>query len=40
MRAGRAAPEDLTKEKLEGISEEQPCQPEENSVLPDSFTQI
>ena len=34
--AGRAAPRDFPRAK----PEEQPCQPEENPVLPDSFTQI
>ncbi len=37
---GRAAPRDFPRAKPEGNPEEQPCQPEENPVLPDSFTQI
>ena len=40
MRAGRAAPKDFPRAKPEGNREEKPCQPEENFVLPDSFTQI
>ena len=40
MRAGRAAPRDFPRENTEGNPEEQPYQPEENPVLPDSFTQI
>ena len=40
LRAGRAAPRDFPRVKSEGNPEEQPCQPEENPVLPDSFTQI
>ena len=38
-RAGRAAPRDFRRAKLEGNPEEQPCQPE-NPALPESFTQI
>ena len=38
--AGRDAPRDFSRANLEGNPEEQPCQPEENSALPDSFTQI
>ena len=40
LRAGRAAPRDFSRAKPKGNPEEQPCQPEENSVLLDSFTQI
>ena len=40
QRAGRAAPKDFPRAKHEGNPEEQPCQPEEKPVLPDSFTQI
>ena len=39
-RAGRTALRDFPRAKPEGNPEEQPCQPEENPVLPDSFTQI
>ena len=39
-RAGRAAPRDFPRAKPEGNTEEQPCQPGENPVLPHSFTQI
>ena len=39
-RAGRAAPRDFPRAKREGNSEDEPCQPEENPVLPDSFTYI
>ena len=39
-RAGRAAPRDFLRAKPEGNPEEQPCQPEENPVHPDSFTWI
>ena len=39
-RAGRAAPRDFPRPKPEGNPEEQPCQPEKNHVLPDSFTEI
>ena len=39
-RVGRAAPIDFPRAKPEGNPEEQPCQPEENPALPDSFTQI
>ena len=39
-RAGRAASMDFPRAKLEGNPEELPFQPEENPVLPDSFTQI
>ena len=31
---------DFSRAKPEGNPEEQPCQPEENPILPDSFTQI
>ena len=37
---GRAAPRDFPRAKPEGNPEEQPCQPEENPVHPDSFTRI
>ena len=36
----RAAPRDFPRAKPKGNPEEQPCQPKENPVLPDSFTQI
>ena len=39
-RTGRAAPRDFPRAKPEENPKEQPCQPEENPVLPDSFTQI
>ena len=39
-RAGRAASWDFPRAKPEGNPEEQSCQPKENPVLPDSFTQI
>ena len=39
-RTGRAAARDFPRAKPEWNPEEQPCQPEENHVLPDSFTQI
>ena len=39
-RAGRAVPRDFPRAKPEENPEEQLCQPEENSVLPDSFTRI
>ena len=39
-RAGRAAPREFPRAKPEGNPEEQPCQSEENPVLPDSFTEI
>ena len=39
-RAGRAALRYFPRAKPKGNPEEPPCQPEENSVLPDSFTQI
>ena len=35
-----ATPRDFPRAKPEGNPEEQPCQPEENPVLPNSFTQI
>ena len=35
-----AAPRDFLRAKPEGIPEKQPCQPEEKSVHPDSFTWI
>ena len=38
--AGRAAPRDFPRAKPKGNPEEQPCQPEENPVHPDSFTWI
>ena len=38
--AGRASPRDFPRAKPKGNPEEQPCQPEENPVLPDSVTQI
>ena len=40
MRAGRVSPRGFLRAKLNANSEEQPCQPVENPVLPDSFTQI
>ena len=40
MRAGRAAPRDFPRAKPEGNPEEQRCQPKENPVDPNSFTQI
>ena len=40
MRAGRAAPRDFSRAKPETNLAEQPSQPDENPVLPDSFTQI
>ena len=39
-RAGRAAPRNFPRAKPMAIPEEQPCQPKENPVLPDSFNQI
>ena len=39
-RAGRAAPRDFPRGKPKWDLEEQPCQPEENLILPNSFTQI
>ena len=39
-RAGRAALRDLPRANPKGHSEEQPCQPEENPVYPNSFTWI
>ena len=38
--AGGAASRDFPRAKPEGNQEEQPCQPEENTVHPDSFTWI
>ena len=38
LRAGKVALRDLPRAELEGIPEEHPCQPEENPVLPNSFT--
>ena len=38
-RAGRAALRLFQRAKPEGNPEEEPCQPKENSVLPNSFTQ-
>ena len=38
--AGRAAPRDFLRAEPEENPEEQSYQPEENSVLPESFTQI
>ena len=35
--AGRAAPKDFPRAEAERSPEEQPCQPEENPVLPDSL---
>ena len=40
LRTGRAARRDFRRAKPEGIPEKQLCQPEENSVHPDSFTWI
>ena len=40
LRDGRAALGDFPRVKPEGNPEEQPCQSEENPILPDSFTQI
>ena len=37
---GRAAPRDFVRAKPEGNPEELTCQPEENPVLLNSFTQI
>ena len=37
---GRATPRDFPREKPEGNPEEQPFQPEENPVFPNSFTWI
>ena len=37
---GPAAPKDFLRAKHKGNPEEQPCQPNENSVLPDYVTQI
>ena len=39
-RAGRAFPRDFPRAKPKGNTKEQPCQPEENLVHPDSFTWI
>ena len=39
-RAGRVAPRDFPWAKPEGNPKEQPCQPKENPVFPDYFTQI
>ena len=38
--AGKASPRDLSRAKPKGYLKEQPCQPEENLILPDSFTKI
>ena len=40
MGAERAAPRDFPMAKPKGNPEEQPYQPMENTVFPDSFTQI
>ena len=37
---GWDAPRDFPRAKPEGNPKEQPCQPKENPILPDSFTQI
>ena len=39
-RAGRAALRDFPRAKPEGYPEEQPCQPKENPLHPDSSTWI
>ena len=38
--AGRAAPRDFPRAKPKGNSKEQPCQPKEDPVLPEFYTQI
>ena len=40
MRKGRGFPKAGKAAKPEGNPKDQPCQPEENPVLPDSYTQI
>ena len=40
LRAGMAALRDFPRAKPEENPKEQPCQPKENPVLPDSFNQI
>ena len=39
-KVGRAAPTDFQRVKLMINHKEQPCQPQENPVLPDSFTKV
>ena len=39
-RAGRAAPRDCPRVKPEGNPEKQCCQPDEDTVHPDSYTKI